>query len=40
MSEELKKAYELEECYQVWFNRAKEIGQEKIKEVKKELDYF
>ena len=40
MSEELKKAYELKERYQVWFNRAKEIGQEKIKEVKKELEAF
>ena len=35
-----KKAYELKERYQVWFNRAKEIGQEKIKEVKKELEAF
>jgi len=35
-----KKVYELKERYQVWFNRAKENGQEKIKEVKKELEAF
>ncbi len=37
MSEELKQAYDLKEAYRAWFCRAKEIGQEQIAEVKKEL---
>lgn len=40
MSAELRKAYELKEAYRQWFKRAKEIGAERIREVKQGLIEF
>ncbi|WP_075980617.1 ISL3 family transposase [Bacillus massilinigeriensis] len=40
MSDELRKAYELKEAYRAWFLHAKEIGEDQIYTVKKELKEF